>query len=499
MRIMNTQKEIAVVLLAAGKGQRMKSPLPKILHSIGGKPLIYHVLKRIQEALPNASVGLVLGHGKDEIEAYLKTDPELSQMTLNVILQAEQKGTGHATRCAIESTWGARVVEKKLPILVLPGDLPLISSKLLTALAAPLAAKKCLRLLACTLEDPTGYGRVVRGGVSVKKIVEEKDASPSQKKIKEVATSIYLFQAKYLKQALGKLSTNNSQGEYYLTDTVELASKTKTPIEVLHWTETTDLRGINDPWELALANELINQRKLRDLAKEGVRILSPTSTWVDTEVVIGAQSVLFPGSVISGKTEIGSGVIVGPHCQITACKISNEAHIKAGTVAEESVIGARCQVGPYAHFRPGSQVGEASKIGNFVELKKTSIGRQTSIAHLSYLGDAQVGNHVNIGCGFVTCNFDGRAIAGERKHKTIIEDEVFMGSDCQTVAPVRISQGAYVASGSTITEDVPPHALAIARSRQVNKLGYAEKLKGGSEKPAEHTKALPSRARTERD
>jgi bifunctional UDP-N-acetylglucosamine pyrophosphorylase/glucosamine-1-phosphate N-acetyltransferase len=343
----------------------------------------------------------------------------------------------------------------------------------------PLGKGDALRLLTCTLAEPTGYGRIVRRGKTgpVLRITEEKDANLREKQIKEVSTSIYLFQAAFLKYGLQKLSNKNAQGEYYLTDLIAQAARAKKKVDVLHWNTPEDLRGVNDPWELALARRTLNERCIRDLCLKGVKFLNPWTTWVDITATIEEDAKIDPGAMICGTTRVGKGAIIGARCVLRNVQVGENAHVKIGTVAEDSTIGEGANVGPYAHLRPDSFVGSHAKIGNFVELKKAKIGERTSIAHLSYVGDADIGKDVNIGCGFVTCNFDGRVINGERKHRTIIEDEVFLGSDCQTVAPVKIGRGAYVASGSTITEDVESGSLAIARARQVNKPGYAKKLR----------------------
>jgi bifunctional UDP-N-acetylglucosamine pyrophosphorylase/glucosamine-1-phosphate N-acetyltransferase len=381
----------------------------------------------------------------------------------------------------MDSEWGRALTAAQAPILILPGDTPLLSASLMTAMLEPMSRSAALRLLVTEIPDPTGYGRVVRRGKSgpVLRIVEERDSSAREKAIREVAMSIYLFQSAFLSSTLAKLSNKNAQGEFYLTDLVATAARARKRIEVLKWAEPADLQGINDPYELAVAGRALNGRILKEHARKGVKILDLDSVWIDAQVSLAEGVTIHPGAILSGATTVESGATIGPRVVLKNVKVGARANIKTGTVAEDSVIGPDAQVGPYAHFRPESQVGQGAKIGNFVELKKTRIGDHTNVAHLSYLGDAEVGSRVNIGCGFVTCNFDGRVIEGQRKHRTTIEDDVFLGSDCQAVAPVRIGRGAYIASGSTITEDVPAEALAIARSRQVNKPGYARKLREG--------------------
>jgi bifunctional UDP-N-acetylglucosamine pyrophosphorylase/glucosamine-1-phosphate N-acetyltransferase len=467
------------MILAAGQGKRMQSQLPKVLHELAGEPMLFHILRRVRETEPSIPVAIVVGHGREQVEAAVRAEPELSKMGITFVHQAEQRGTGHAARCAMDSAWGEARVREKAEILILPGDLPLIAKPLVAQLLAPLGKNEVLRLLTTELADPSGYGRVVRRGARgpVLKIVEEKDANLRQKQIREVAVSIYSFQAVFLRYGLHRLSNKNAQGEYYLTDLISQAARAKKKSEILVWDQPQDLRGINDPWELAQARRILNETLLKGWALKGVRVMDPQTTWVDARVELGRDVVLHPGALLRGCTRVASGAVIGPAVVLDDVEVGEGANIKTGTVAEKSRIGARVQLGPYAHLRPESEVGADSKIGNFVELKKTTIGEHTSVAHLSYLGDATVGREVNIGCGFVTCNFDGRVIDGSRKHRTIIEDNVFMGSDCQTIAPVKIGRGAFVASGSTVTDDVPADALAIARSRQVTKEGYARKLR----------------------
>ncbi len=455
----------------------MRSSLPKVLQNVGGEPMLFHILSRIHEAASNASVAIVVGHGREHVEQAVRAESRFSSLNIEFILQSEQRGTGHAARCAMDSKWGERMVKEKRPVLVLPGDSPLITAELIAQMTAPLSASEAMRLLTTELADPNGYGRIVRRGTRgpVVRIVEEKDASAREKQIREVGTSTYLFSPAFLQTGLHKLSPKNAQGEFYLTDLVHQASRAKKKIDVLCWAESSDLRGVNDQWELAQIGKLLNERVLKKWALAGVRFVDPSRAYVEAQVTIGADTVVYPGVMLSGRTQVGSGVTLGANVVLRDVTVANGANIKTGTVAEQAKIGSHAQVGPYAHLRPETFVGDGCKIGNFVELKKSVIGEKTSVAHLSYLGDAEVGARVNIGCGFVTCNYDGI-----KKHKTIIEDDVFVGSDCQVVAPARLGKGSYVASGSTITADVESDALAIARSRQVNKPGYAPKLKAKS-------------------
>jgi bifunctional UDP-N-acetylglucosamine pyrophosphorylase/glucosamine-1-phosphate N-acetyltransferase len=468
-----------VIILAAGMGKRMRSRLPKVLLEIGGKPLLFHVLDEVQESHPDARVAIVVGYAREKVEQAVHAAGRYSGLEITFIHQPEQNGTGHAARCAMDSDWGEARVKEKAPVLVLPGDLPLIPRELITQMLLPLGRGDAMRLLTCELPDPTGYGRVLRRGKSgsVLRIVEEKDATLREKAVREVGASIYTFQSAFLKIALSRLLNKNAQGEYYLTDLVGAAVRAKKRVDVLSWNHPEDVRGVNDPWELALAGKFLNERCVRGWALAGARFMDPASTWIDSTVLLAEDVVVYPGVILQGSTRVASGTIIGPNCKLNNVEVGASVEIRTGTVGEDSKVEAGASLGPYAHLRPGSHVGPKAKIGNFVELKKASIGEGTSVAHLSYIGDAEVGRHVNIGCGFVTCNFDGRVVAGERKHKTVIEDGAFIGSDCQAIAPVRIGRGAYVASGSTITDDVEPESLAIARTRQVNKPGYAKKLR----------------------
>lgn len=467
----------SVIILAAGLGKRMHSSLPKVLVPVCGRPMLFNSLLQLQAVIPDAHVAIVVGHQKEKVIEQVRSQG--FQLKIDFIDQPEQKGTGHAVKCAMVSDWGKRAVANKENVFVLSGDLPLLSAELVREMSEPLKRGTAMKLLTAVLSDPTGYGRVVRkskkGGVL--RIVEQKDANTREKAIQEVGLSIYTFQAQFLASGVEALKNNNAQKEYYLTDLVQMASSKKREIETRIWENVDDVRGVNNPYELSQAGDVLNARIIRDFALNGVRFTSLSQCRVEPTVKISPDVSIGPGVVLEGSTEIASGVVIGPNVILKNVKVGSGAEVKAGTYAEDSVIGENVKIGPYAHLRPESIVGNGAKIGNFVELKKTTIGENTSVAHLSYLGDATVGSHVNIGCGFVTCNFDGRVIDGQRKHKTIIEDDVFVGSDCQTIAPVTLKKGSYVASGSTITDDVPEDALAIARSRQVTKPGYAKKLK----------------------
>lgn len=469
----------SIIILAAGLGKRMHSSLPKVLIPVCGRPMVFQILDQIAAISPRARVALVVGHQKELVIE--RVTAERYPLDISFVEQPEQKGTGHAVKCVMESDWGRATVAAKGNVLVLPGDLPLITGELLQEMLEPLKRGSVMRLLTATLPDPTGYGRIVRKGKqgAVLRIVEEKDANLREKLICEVGVSIYSFQAAFLANGTAALKNQNAQKEYYLTDLVAMAVSKKRTIETTNWDAPEDVRGVNNPYELSLAADILNSRVIRAHALNGVRFVDLTSCRIDPSVQLEMDVTLYPGVVLEGRTFVGRGTVIGPNVHMKDMIIGTDCEVKTGTVGESSKVGSGVKLGPYAHLRPESVVKDGAKIGNFVELKKSTIGEGSSVAHLSYVGDAEVGARVNIGCGFVTCNYDGRVIEGSRKHKTVIEDDVFVGSDCQAVAPVTLKKGSFIASGSTITENVEEGALAIARSRQIVKPGYAKKLKSG--------------------
>ncbi len=479
----------AVLILAAGLGKRMKSPLPKVLHEVCGEPMLVALLRSVAGANPSAEVGIIVGHGREKVESTVRAaaaaSPALAKLRLEFLVQAEQLGTGHAVREAMATVWGKARVSAKTPILVLPGDSPQIPVSLVEAMTAPLEKGAAIRLLSYHLPDPKGYGRIIRAGGkptgAILRIVEEKDTNAKERRVPEVGASMYTFEAGFLVASLPKLKPNNAQKEYYLTDLIGMAGKAKKKITSLVWPNAADVTGVNDLWELSAAERTLQLRIVEAHARNGVRFLDPGSVAVEAGVKIGEGVKIHRGVVLRGTTVIGDGVDIGSNTVLRSCRVDAGVVFKAGCYAENSVVEAGATVGPYAHLRPESHVGREAKIGNFVELKKAVIGEKTSIAHLSYVGDAKIGARVNIGCGFITCNFDGRVKNGVRKHVTVIEDDCFIGSDVQMVAPITIGKGAYIASGSTITKNVEPGALAIARARQENRPGYAKRLREMSE------------------
>lgn len=459
---METKKgELAAVILAAGKGKRMKSKIPKVLHPIAGRPMIHYVLE-MTRAVKAWPVVVVLGHGAEAVREVL------GEEELKIVVQNPQLGTGHAV---LEAMRVLRGYEGNL--LILCGDMPLILPESLRGLIEHHIMAGCaMTVLTGKMEDPSGYGRILRAEDGrVMKIVEESDASSEEKSVKEVNSGVYCARAPDLFEALGRISCKNFQGEYYLTDAVEiLSAKGVSAYQCQAWEE---ILGVNDRVDLARAEAVIQHRLRMKWMREGVSLVDPGSVILEVDVRIGRDTIVEPRVSIRGRTQIGRECQIGTGCVIQESIIEDGVSIRPYSVITGAHIEQGATVGPFCHLRPGSRVCAGARVGNFVEMKNATLGRKSKAPHLSYLGDAEIGEEVNIGAGTITCNYDG-----ERKHKTVIEDRVFVGSDTQFVAPVRVREGAVVGAGSTITEDVPPGALAIARSRQVNILGKGRKNKG---------------------
>jgi bifunctional UDP-N-acetylglucosamine pyrophosphorylase/glucosamine-1-phosphate N-acetyltransferase len=455
-----------VVILAAGQGTRMKSRLPKVLHSVAGRPMIEHVL-RTAESISPATVTLIVGHGGDVLREQLAGRPNLT-----FAVQEPQLGTAHALQQA-----EAHLAGQKGTLVLLSGDVPLLTASTLGRLIEThQGAGAAATVVTAIVERPYGYGRIVRTKGRIARIVEERDASAHARQIREINSGIYAFDLAPLFDALRGIASQNAQGEFYLTDLIAIYRRRKLPVETLIVDDAEEIRGVNSRAELAEVSRIVRQRKNEELMAAGVTIVDPATTYVDMDVEIGADTVIHPGVVIEGQTKIGS-----------ACEIQGSVRIRDSEIADRVtihnfclIIGARvadgASIGPFAHLRPETVVGEKAKVGNFVELKKTSMGPGSKANHLTYLGDATIGARVNVGAGTITCNYDGVA-----KHATIIEDGAFIGSDSQLIAPVRIGKGAYVGAGSSITEDVPAGALGIARGRQSNVDGWVERKKGSAQ------------------
>lgn len=460
---------VAVAILAAGKGTRLKSQLPKVLHEVGGKPLLEHVIRAAVRIVPAKDVYAIIGHEAERVRA------ALAHTGVKYVLQAEQRGTGHALMVAQEALATYDYV------IVLSGDAPLMTPDTIGRLRNfHLEEQAAMTLLSADLENPTGYGRVLRKGpqsAEVKGIVEEKAASPAQKKIREINSGFYVFSVKELYGNIGELSTKNAHHEYYLTDMAEVLRKARQRVVAWKTADASEVLGGNTRAELADIDEKMRLAKCRQLMAEGVTIFYPGTCVIDADVEIAPDTIIEPYVQLLGKTHIGTACRIRSYCVIRDTEIGGGVLVLPGCVMEEARIASSAVVGPYSHLRPGSEIGEGAHVGNFVETKKIKLGKGSKANHLTYLGDAEIGAGVNIGAGTITCNYDGI-----HKHTTVIEDGVFIGSDSTLVAPVRVGKGAYVGAASCITEDVPEDALAVARARQMVKEGWAREKRAARKK-----------------
>lgn len=445
--------DIHVVILAAGKGTRMKSSRPKVLHGVAGRPMIDYVLRAAATLSPKTTT-LVVGHLKEMLRQGLKHHKQLQ-----FAVQDPQLGTGHAllqTAPVLEREEGV--------VLLLSGDVPLLSRHTLAALLARHEESgAAATVLTALVEQPYGYGRIVRNRNKVSRIVEERDASPAERKIKEINSGIFAFSLGPLFDALRGLATGNAQGEYYLTDLIAAFRRRKLGVEAMVLGDPNEIRGINSRSELAEASRIVRQKKNDELMAAGVTIEDPATTYIDDDVVVGADTVIHPGVHLEGNTKVGASCEIHSGVRIVNSVLDDRVTIQDFCVINGARLASGVTVGPFAHLRQESVLHESVHIGNFVELKKVVLGAGSKAGHLTYLGDAVVGEKVNVGAGTITCNYDG-----ERKHQTVIEDGAFIGSDSQLVAPVTIGRGAYVGSGTTVREDVPPGALAVSAGKQRN-------------------------------
>jgi len=445
---------LSVIVLAAGKGKRMKSDIPKVLHQVCFKSLIYYILKAIQPLNP-ANVFVVVGHKGEMVSQYIQDNfPQTIAVT-----QESQLGTAHAVKTA-----GKYINNMGSQCLILPGDVPLITTGSLQEVIKNMhSTKSACTILSFIASEPAGYGRIIKDKKGdVRAIVEETDASPEQKQIKEVNSSIYCFDTRLLFEQLKTVSSENSQKEFYLTDVIESLVKSGNKVSALTIDDPQQVEGINDRLQLACLEKMMQKRINDALMLEGVTIRFPESTFIGPEVSIGKDTIIEPGCLIRGKTEIGQGCTIGPDTQIEDCTIGPGTKINR-SVLQGAVIGPSNNIGPTSYIRPGTVTAGNVKIGACCEIKKSYIAAGSKVPHLSYIGDAEVGENVNIGAGTITCNYDGFL-----KNKTVIEDGVFIGSDTMLVAPVRIGKGAITAAGSAIGTDVPPDSLAIERTPQAN-------------------------------
>ncbi|RXT09002.1 bifunctional UDP-N-acetylglucosamine diphosphorylase/glucosamine-1-phosphate N-acetyltransferase GlmU [Ammoniphilus sp. CFH 90114] len=446
------------VVLAAGQGTRMKSKLYKVLHPVCGKPMVQHIVDRLQ-ALAIDEIVVIVGHGADKVKQQLGSN-------IHYAFQEKQLGTAHAVMMS-----EGLLKDKQGTTLVVTGDTPLIKKETLQQLMSHHAATQAAAtVLTTVLADATGYGRIVRGEQGhVERIVEHKDTNEDERQIKEISTGIFCFNNELLFKALSQVNNDNVQGEYYLPDVIGILKKQGETISAFLTEDAEDGMGVNDRVQLSQAEQIMRRRINEAHMRNGVSIIDPSSTYIEDDVVIGADTVIQPGTFLRGKTLIGEDCLIGPNADLTNTEVESGVTVQYSVISD-SMIRREASVGPFAYIRPGSDVGEQVKVGDFVELKNTRLGNFSKVSHLSYLGDAEVGEGVNVGCGTVTVNYDG-----VNKHKTIIGDRSFIGCNSNLVAPVTIGEGAYVAAGSTVTKDVPEGALAVARERQSNKEGYASK------------------------
>ena len=433
------------IILAAGQGTRMKSKLPKVLHKVLGKPMVQWVIDCLTAAGVTDKI-TVLGHGAEQVATVV------GEQT-SIVYQTEQLGTGHAVMQGVKALGAENDC-----VIVICGDTPLLQADTIKSLLAKHNAEKnMVTVLTAQASDPTGYGRIVRNGAQIEAIVEQKDAAEEEKTITEINTGTYCFNQQFLLQYLPTLTTNNAQKEYYLTDLIKIANQNQFPVGGYQLDDFSESLGVNNRVQLAQAEQVLRQRKCNEVMLAGVTLIDPASTYIGADVVIGNDTIIYPNVVLEGATVIGSDNIIGMNCRFVDSIIGDNNDIQSTTIVE-STVGNGCKIGPMAYLRPGTVLADQVKIGDFVEVKKSKIGTGTKIPHLSYVGDAVVGSSVNIGCGTITCNYDG-----VNKYQTTIKDNAFIGSNTNLVAPVVVEEKAFIGAGSTITKDVPADTLAVVR------------------------------------
>jgi bifunctional UDP-N-acetylglucosamine pyrophosphorylase/glucosamine-1-phosphate N-acetyltransferase len=456
-----SRADVAAVILAAGKGTRFKSDLAKVLHRCAGRSLIGHVLAAVAP-LELGQVVVVVGHQADDVRGEAEAAGLANLVT---VVQAEQRGTGHATRVAVPA-----LAEGIRRVLVLPGDTPLLDPATIEALlAGPAdgpADGPAARLLTAEPDDPAGYGRVIRDGGAVVRIVEHGDATSEERAVREINAGMYVFERSLLAEALDGLDADNAQGELYLTDVVE-AFVSRGATVGAHVAAVDEVGGVNDRRQLADAAATLRRRTLDRLMQAGVTVVDPATTYVDVDVRIGADAVVLPNCILEAATTVGARATIGPNCHLVATEVGDDAEV-TNTVARHAVIGPEATVGPFTYLRPGTVLARGSKAGGFVEMKNAQVGEGSKVPHLAYVGDATIGRDVNIGAGTITVNYDGYD-----KHETVVEDGAFVGSDTMLIAPVRVGRGAVTGAGSAIADDVPDDALAVERSEQRTVEGWA--------------------------
>ncbi len=451
--------------MAAGKGTRLKSRHPKVLHEIGGKPILAHVIATAARVVAPADIFVIIGHEAERVRE------AVGGTGVNFVLQAQQRGTGHALMVAREA------LTPYDQVIVLSGDAPLITSATVQKLSSfHNAQKAAMTLLTADLANPFGYGRVLRKSAKspeVKAIIEEKAANAAQKKIREINSGFYAFSVPSLYQHIGELSTDNPHREYYLTDMAGVLHRARKNVVAIKTADAAEVLGSNTRAEIVDLDARLRLAKCHQLMAEGVTIFQPQTCVIDSDVVVGADSVIEPFVQLLGQTRIGADCRIRSYSILKNSEVADNVLVNPLTVTDDARIGRGAIIGPYSRLRPGSDIGEGAHVGNFVETKKIKLGKGSKANHLTYLGDAEIGDGVNVGAGTITCNYDG-----VNKHKTTIEDGVFIGSDSTLVAPVKIGRGAYVAAASCITDDVPADALALGRARQTVKEGWAAAKRG---------------------
>ncbi|MBU5257291.1 bifunctional UDP-N-acetylglucosamine diphosphorylase/glucosamine-1-phosphate N-acetyltransferase GlmU [Tissierella praeacuta] len=450
------------VILAAGEGTRMKSKIPKVLHEVCGKPILEYVINASKGASVEKNV-VIVGHGGDIVREYFKEEPIIFKT--QPIGDDVPYGTGFAVMQAMED------IDDSSTVVILYGDTPLITESTIDELINYHSKNQFkATVLTAILDDPTGYGRIIREDTGdILKIVEQKDASEEEKKIKEINSGIYCFDGKLLKYALGKIDNNNAQNEYYVTDVIGILKEEGHKVGAYIIENSTEIHGVNSRVQLAFSEEVMRKRISEYHMVNGVTIINPDNTYIEDGVKIGRDTIIYPGVSLEGNTEIGEDCIIGSNSRIVESMIHNNVSIESSTI-ENSIVGENTHIGPYAHLRPNSNIGKNAKIGNFVEVKNSTLKDNTKASHLAYIGDADIGHDVNIGCGVVFVNYNGK-----EKFRTTVGDNAFVGSNSNLVAPVNVESWGYVAAGSTITKEVPEGTLSIARAEQKNIEGWVER------------------------
>ncbi len=468
---MTATRPAAVVILAAGEGKRMKSQTPKVLHAVAGRSLLGHVIEAASTLEP-AHLVVVTGHGREAVQAHID---EVAPWAITVV-QEQQNGTGHAVRIALAHLAALGIETSDGPIVVLTGDTPLLTGRTLVGLLLEHDSTGAMAtVLTARLPDPTGYGRIVRGADgSVTAIVEDKDADDEQRLIDEINSGMYAFAGQPLADALSRITTDNAQGEEYLTDVIGLMEVEGHVVSASLCEDPSEILGVNDRVQLSQAAGILRDRINESWMRQGVSMLDPASTWIDVDVDLESDVTLRPQVTLRGPTTIATGAVVGPGTTLISCEVGSGAEV-IHTWAELAVIGAGAKVGPFTFLRPGAVLGSGAKAGAYVEIKNSNIGDGAKVPHLSYVGDADVGTGTNIGAATVFVNYDGIA-----KHRTVVGEHARVGSDTMLIAPVTVGDGAYTAAGSVITEDVPPGAMAVGRARQRNIEGWVERKRSGS-------------------